>query len=369
MGENVIVIKTVYTDDIRRFRITPNNFNYAQLVDIFQQIYKDSFNQKVIKYQDDEGDLITVANDTDLREAFNWSLEQIRKNPKLNPLRLIIMDMKEKQEENDVVSPRLLGITDITQMFQKLSINGEENMEEDTTLVMDGLMRGTQWKGIAYYMDGDKTTESFPFTINITMIKDNVVEGNIIWESLDSCTLFLGEIKNKNTFIFREYEAVYGEDNIELPNNYKGILEKNQIKGSIINQKNAFFQVSFVGIYSNDDGMLALPNIIPLPYNPKRKYNLENLNNSDTPTLNDKIKTFKKLTEGAPSWYDKTPNTNEKLEPRKKARKAKYAESCNGCGLPLYEKYLTPQSTKKVKVCANYPRCKVNDDSSEDYSY
>lgn len=130
----------------------------------------------------------------------------------------------------------------------------------------DCLIKGTQWKGTAIYAEG----QSFPFSINITSLNGDVVEGNIIWETLDAGTLFLGKIKENNLY-FTEYEAIYGEENVIVPSDYVGTINGRQIEGSIVGNENATFKLSFIGIYSNDVGMITLPNQVALPHNPQKK--------------------------------------------------------------------------------------------------
>jgi hypothetical protein len=50
------------------------------------------------------------------------------------------------------------------------------------------------------------------------------------------------------TFKFREYEAIRGQDDIELPNNYKGSVVGNRIEGDIL-KVNAKFSVGKLFFY------------------------------------------------------------------------------------------------------------------------
>ncbi len=60
--------------------------------------------------------------------------------------------------------------------------------------------------------------------------KNTVVDGTITWPTLnDAITKFLGMVDKNNNFKFREYEAIRGEDEVELPANYKGKIRENGI--------------------------------------------------------------------------------------------------------------------------------------------
>jgi len=70
---------------------------------------------------------------------------------------------------------------------------------------------------------------------------------------------------------------------------------------------------------------------------------------------------LKKLTAGTEYWYDRTPRTNELLEPRPRKRKVEYRSSCQKCRLPLSEK-MSGDPPKKYLICPKNHRTKIHED-------
>eukprot|EP01121_Diplochlamys_sp_Union-15-3_P022628 TRINITY_DN9703_c0_g2_i1.p1 TRINITY_DN9703_c0_g2~~TRINITY_DN9703_c0_g2_i1.p1 ORF type:complete len:272 (-),score=51.01 TRINITY_DN9703_c0_g2_i1:17-757(-) len=224
------------------------------------------------------------------------------------------------------------------------------------------LLKGSEWRGVCSYPDG----QSFPFIMNIlsTVSDDSlgegkqIIEGTLSWESLNAATKIMGILEG-TTFKFREYEVFYGEDQVEVPNNYQGDIDGGIIKGRILNS-DAEFQLQFYGIRSPKDvsGMLALvreDDKLKAIKN-KRKYNLFVKSSLDATTEQDRILAFKKLTQGADYWYDRTKKGELESRPVKRYKKEDLRKSCPNCGQPMFEHTL--KSSEKIMACSNYPYCK-----------
>eukprot|EP00005_Dracoamoeba_jomungandri_P012121 CAMPEP_0174262714 /NCGR_PEP_ID=MMETSP0439-20130205/14773_1 /TAXON_ID=0 /ORGANISM="Stereomyxa ramosa, Strain Chinc5" /LENGTH=373 /DNA_ID=CAMNT_0015347589 /DNA_START=25 /DNA_END=1146 /DNA_ORIENTATION=- len=63
-------VKFVYNDDIRRVSLDSPP-TYEELVDLIQSLFKFEFNDYFVKWTDDEGDVVTVSSDLELKEAFS----------------------------------------------------------------------------------------------------------------------------------------------------------------------------------------------------------------------------------------------------------------------------------------------------------
>jgi len=242
-----IVLKTNFEKDLRRFRVESKTFNHAQLQDLLQQLYGKHQSNFVLKYQDEEGDMITIGNDLDLGEAFRWITERNRienttKNQyKLVPLHIVVMS----ESSDNMDSSHLVGITNLfLEKLKNLTISSSEESTKTHTTTSDStssssynqIMVNTEWRGSLTYLDEEK--ENFPFVLRITRVKGKFIEGLIHWETLDAVTKWLGKTRAKNNkFIFREYEAVSGEDNVALPSNYTCELVGDTIKGHLISEK------------------------------------------------------------------------------------------------------------------------------------
>ncbi len=96
-GAPAINLKINWGDDIRRITLlhTPS---YAELRKTFQKIFSVAGLPKgfVIKYQDDEKDLVTIGSDLELSEALQFGLKQ------QSPLRLSIHESKSASKQDIV---------------------------------------------------------------------------------------------------------------------------------------------------------------------------------------------------------------------------------------------------------------------------
>jgi hypothetical protein len=72
----MLVIKLQHANDIRRVTID-KPISFVELVELAKSLFRDALPDPfILKYKDDEGDLITVASDRELREAFRLSQDQ-----------------------------------------------------------------------------------------------------------------------------------------------------------------------------------------------------------------------------------------------------------------------------------------------------
>ncbi len=122
-------------------------------------------------------------------------------------------------------------------------------------------MQGRSY-AVAYFLCS--SGESFPFTLTICQVTEDTkptVEGLIEWPTLDkSITKFLGMVSHGSSgqteFKFREYEAIRGEDSVELPGNYKGVLMRKILSGTVQSKENkATFSLEFKGVRSPKEGI------------------------------------------------------------------------------------------------------------------
>jgi len=228
------------------------------------------------------------------------------------------------------------------------------------------LVEGSYWKGSCTYHDSDDT---YPFTLTVCQVSEDslTVEGLIEWPTINkTITKFLGMVIHKSSqieFKFREYEAIRGEDEVQLPVNYKGTLSGNHLSGKVaVKNENISFALDFSGIRSPKEGFKELFSKILIPKNPNRKYNLHNNNSLERPSMQDQQMAFKRLTKGSDLWYD-PKQVKGPLQPRTREEidAAGYRPSCINCGNPLFASATEIDATKKTLVCSNYPNCEPSE--------
>jgi hypothetical protein len=372
LASDSVILKTSYVNDIRRFRIDKNTFNFSQLYKLLKKLY-DYDSDFIIKYQDDEGDMITMGNDLDLEESFRWNTERNQANTeKVIPLHLVIIQDKKTQVDNNNSS--LVGITDLfiekmknmnikdpTAQAQSNDVNRQTDPLPSMELVnaLDSgpgeLLSNTEWRGQLTYMNSG---ESFVLVMRVLKSKSKTKEGIIYWSSLDAVTQWLGTFNSKTgKFKFSEYEAVSGADNVELPANYSCEIYGNTLKGFLIDSntkdKVACLDLKFAGIESNEDGFLELQT------NPegvkKRKFNLVTSSSLESPSIQDRVNAFRKLTKNSKNWYQIVNPNKPKTSQPKPTEEDKPIKSCPKCSEPFVEKF--DINGKKIIVCTNYPHC------------
>jgi len=213
----------------------------------------------------------------------------------------------------------------------------------------------TEFRGKLEYINNG---ESFPLIMRVLKSSKRTKEGIIYWTSLNAVTKWLGKVNPKvGTFKFIEYEALYGEENIELPANYSCQIYGNSITGffldSTTNEKVATLDLKFT-----DTDQEPSPQLPPLEIPKLLKYNLVTSSNLGSPTIQDHLNTFRKLTQNSACWYkiaDKNVQTQTKSSKPKTEEDQRPVRSCPNCAEPLVEKF--DIEGKKIIVCANYPHC------------
>jgi len=339
-GLDHLVIRASFTKDERELKVKSEDMSFDALFAILYELYPDLPNDFLIKYRDDEGDLVTVGCDRDISEAFKWISKKKEESTRTLHLFLISQDEEHKNISHG-----------ITNLFLKLSLEEKDNR-------ISLLIKGSQWDGECKYPDGS----IFPFAIRIDNCNDNTLEGIISWKSLNAVTKFLEKIVGveNNGIKLREYEALRGEDEVELPTNYQGQIEGNKIWGSIIPKRkkdeSATFTLEFSGINSKKEGLFALLS----SSKHKRKFNLVTNNSAEGPTADDQRSAFKKLVGSSEYWYDRTKRGE--LQPRSKEeiKKEGYRKSCPHCAAPMFDQPKRGDPTKTVLGCPSYPYCKEN---------
>jgi len=229
------------------------------------------------------------------------------------------------------------------------------------------LLSNTEWRGTLIYMNSG---ESFPLTLRVLKSKNKTKEGIIFWSSLDAVTQWLGTVNSKaGKFKFSEYEAVSGAENVELPANYACELYGNSLKGFLIDSntksKVACLDLKFAGIESHEDGFLELHSKPIDPVEKKRKFNLVTSSSLESPAIQDRVNSFRKLTKNSNYWYQVVDPNKPKTTTNKTKPDDKPVKSCPNCSEPLVEKF--DVNGKKIIVCANYPHC--NEDEYYVYQY
>jgi len=243
-------------------------------------------------------------------------------------------------------------------------------------------MVNTEWRGNLTYLEEEK--ESFPFVLRITKVQKKFIEGLIHWVSLDAVTKWLGKTQEKsNKFIFREYEAVSGAENVEVPANYACELVGDSIKGHLLSsgkknsKKIATLELKFAGLDTPHDGFLELfvSQNSRNCGNPqkKRKFDLFTNNSTEGPSYQDRISHFKKLTENSAYWYqrvrprdaEKEMGKNTEMEIEKERKTPEKTLPCPNCGNPMTDKITL--SGEKIVACPNYPHCFARYDSDDEF--
>jgi hypothetical protein len=77
---------------------------------------------------------------------------------------------------------------------------------------------------------------------------------------------------------------------------------------------------------------------------------------------------------GSQFWYDRSKKPEFQLRSKEELKKQGYRKSCKICKIPMFEKSLESDPTKKTMVCPNYPYCErqrsfFSDDYYCDYDY
>jgi hypothetical protein len=97
-----ITVKLSYGDDLRRLTVDPTTFTFPQLKETIKRLYASlssvDVDGLVVKYLDDEEDLVTISSNEELVEAFNLSRD---KNPPVLRLHLKEAPKSPESEKKD----------------------------------------------------------------------------------------------------------------------------------------------------------------------------------------------------------------------------------------------------------------------------
>eukprot|EP01113_Clastostelium_recurvatum_P040758 TRINITY_DN6373_c0_g1_i1.p1 TRINITY_DN6373_c0_g1~~TRINITY_DN6373_c0_g1_i1.p1 ORF type:complete len:439 (+),score=129.21 TRINITY_DN6373_c0_g1_i1:33-1319(+) len=96
----------------------------------------------------------------------------------------------------------------------------KSDLKKSDAIFSSNLVGGSEWMGVCSYPADD---EYFNFTLKVDSVKGDAVLGTIEWPTLSAKTKFKGTLKG-NDFTFQEYEAIAGEDEVQLPADYTGKL-------------------------------------------------------------------------------------------------------------------------------------------------
>ena len=95
----MLVIKVKYGEDTRRVTISQIP-QYSELVALLQKLFE--FNDYIIKYEDTDGDQVTISSDMELTEAINLAT-----NSQGNMLRLFLSSNKTSLKSfNSLLAPK-----------------------------------------------------------------------------------------------------------------------------------------------------------------------------------------------------------------------------------------------------------------------
>jgi len=91
--------------------------------------------------------------------------------------------------------------------------------------------------GVCSYVKA-QSSDDFPFQMDIITISDlgKKINGTIQWPTLNNATTKFKGLVEGDTIRFEEYEAITGEDEVQIPSNYVGKLtnDGNTLKGKIV---------------------------------------------------------------------------------------------------------------------------------------
>jgi len=311
-----------------------------------KEMYNNLPEDFIIQYKDEE-DIISVQSPRDLEEALKFLQS---KQLQTNYVHFFLVSKKEGK----------ISLHAITQLFLQMSL--KEHISKSCIL----FVIGSHFKGTCVYPA--ENTDSFPFSLTVckTNEKENELEGIMEWPTLNkTITKWVGIVsKKENLFKWREYEAIKGQDEIELPNNYKANLIENNLIGKIVTKavNSPTFTLDFCGIRSPSEGWYQLYSTLVPTKNPSRIYDLSYKTNSlERPTLEEQQMVFKNLTKGSDLFY--IPKSGI-LQPRsdQDIEKEGYRHSCVRCGSPLFAKSIDIDPSKIELVCDYYPFCELEKD-------
>ncbi|KAN0018243.1 hypothetical protein ACTFIU_010857 [Dictyostelium citrinum] len=92
------------------------------------------------------------------------------------------------------------------------------------------LIKGSEWAGVC---SGDD--DHYPLVMTVDEVVGDEISGVITWINLGYAkTKYKGKVVSSNgEFNFQEYEIISGEDDVEVPNDYKSTVYGDQIIGKV----------------------------------------------------------------------------------------------------------------------------------------
>jgi hypothetical protein len=135
----------------------------------------------------------------------------------------------------------------------------------------------TSWMGVCAY---DSQGGKYPFTLNLDNIAGNQISGTIEWPTLNGAKTKFRGTASGTQLVFEEYEIITGEDDVEVPNSYKGTLDASSgetINGTV-NESSpdqaGKWSVTYVEKDDEDDAMDTDPaeHLIAGVMKPNQKY-------------------------------------------------------------------------------------------------
>eukprot|EP00003_Mantamonas_plastica_P010090 TRINITY_DN1949_c0_g1_i5.p1 TRINITY_DN1949_c0_g1~~TRINITY_DN1949_c0_g1_i5.p1 ORF type:complete len:495 (+),score=156.56 TRINITY_DN1949_c0_g1_i5:76-1485(+) len=119
---NHVSVKAYKDQDIRRFAFHKNG-KFQQLVSTLMGVFNLEEGQLIIKYTDDEGDLVLLSSDTELHHAIQLSLQEAKSLQK--PTATMKMHLEDSTDTTDI---------DIDQQsVSSVVSNDTQNAEDETT--------------------------------------------------------------------------------------------------------------------------------------------------------------------------------------------------------------------------------------------
>eukprot|EP00088_Acartia_fossae_P042782 TRINITY_DN4499_c0_g1_i9.p1 TRINITY_DN4499_c0_g1~~TRINITY_DN4499_c0_g1_i9.p1 ORF type:complete len:550 (-),score=166.60 TRINITY_DN4499_c0_g1_i9:186-1793(-) len=165
-----LIIKASYGEDIRRIPIHNDDLTFDELVLMMQRVFKgilDPDEEILLKYKDEDGDLITITDNSDLSFAIQYC----------RVLRLTIITSQKQNENNFKLDTKtvknLRGIRDAINRLldeaadSKLELQSSGEAEESNVAVEDASKSIQVFNGFK-----EESKEFDPLTQEITAIQD-----------------------------------------------------------------------------------------------------------------------------------------------------------------------------------------------------
>ncbi|XP_074662285.1 protein TFG-like [Tubulanus polymorphus] len=159
-----LIIKAELGDDIRRIPIHNEDITYDELVLMMQRVFRgqlSSTDEVVIKYKDEDGDLITIFDSSDLSFAIQCSrILKITIFVNGQPRRLDSDEVKYLRSELRAVRNKVNQILDSLEPSSTLAIKSESTIEDKTETVKPvNIAEGKEFDPLSSQRSIDDTTQ------------------------------------------------------------------------------------------------------------------------------------------------------------------------------------------------------------------